>query len=103
MAAYFQRVEALIASHAEKGNYLAPIRGVERLDRHKVESLTNGTVSAGFRVPERSVNTVWRSLCGRFSGRTAHRTSARHVGRWGEIDSGFVERTLENSLRTRAR
>ena len=32
---------------------------MERLDRHKIESLTNGTVRAGFCVPERSVNTVW--------------------------------------------
>jgi glycine/D-amino acid oxidase-like deaminating enzyme len=59
MAAYFQRVEALIASHAEKDSYLAPFRRVERLDRHKIESLTNGTIRAGFYVPERSVNTVW--------------------------------------------
>ena len=59
MAAYFQRVEALIASHAEKDSYLAPFRRVERLDRHKIKSLTNGTIRAGFCVPERSVNTVW--------------------------------------------
>jgi len=59
MAAYFQRVEALIASHSQKDSYLAPFRSVERLDRHKIESLTNGTIRAGFCVPERSVNTVW--------------------------------------------
>ena len=38
MAAYFQRVEALIASHSEKGSYLGPIRSVERLDCQKIES-----------------------------------------------------------------
>lgn len=59
MAAYFQRVEALIASHSQKDSYLAPFRSVERLDRHKIKSLTNGTIRAGFCVPERSVNTVW--------------------------------------------
>ena len=43
----------------QKDSYLAPFRSVERLDRHKIKSLTNGTIRAGFCVPERSVNTVW--------------------------------------------
>ena len=59
MAAYFRRVETLIADHAQAGDYLAPIGAVERLDVREVEALTSGGVRAAFRVPERSVNTVW--------------------------------------------
>jgi glycine/D-amino acid oxidase-like deaminating enzyme len=59
MAAYFQRVETLIADHAQAGDYLAPIGAVEPLAAGDLEALTSGAVRAGFRVPERSVNTIW--------------------------------------------
>ena len=59
MAAYFQRVEALIAATrkrtATSRRFVAWNGSIAR----KFKSLTNGTIRAGFCVPERSVNTVW--------------------------------------------
>lgn len=65
MAAYFGQVESLIEARATAGQYLAPIGKVEPFHRDEIEALTGGAVQAGFRVPERSVNTVW--LADRFA------------------------------------
>ncbi len=59
MEGYFRRVETLIADHADAGDYLAPIGRVQSLERHELERLASSTVRAGFRVPERSINTIW--------------------------------------------
>jgi glycine/D-amino acid oxidase-like deaminating enzyme len=59
---YFRRVTELLRSHPEAGNYLADLRNA-RLQRLSAGELTSHCsadhILAGFRVPERSVNTNW--------------------------------------------
>ena len=55
MGGYFRRLDDLL--RAGPGGYVGPIRATEALTRAELDRLDAGQVVAGFRVPERSVNT----------------------------------------------
>jgi glycine/D-amino acid oxidase-like deaminating enzyme len=59
MERYFRSLEARLQAFQQTATYLAPITSVERLDRRTLRNLADSSVVAGFRVPERSVNTAW--------------------------------------------
>ncbi len=69
MELYFKWLDARLSPVRQTGNYLAALTRVERLDDRTLRTLADSSVSAGFRVPERSVNTVW--LADRFAGAVA--------------------------------
>ena len=59
-AAYYERVAELVRAHPDAGSYLSDVSGsrVERLTRRELGSLADAAaVVAGFRIPERSVDT----------------------------------------------
>ena len=55
MGAYFARLDELLKERG--GSYLGPLTPIERLTAGELEALAGGAVVAGFRVPERSVDT----------------------------------------------
>lgn len=62
MAAYMDRVTALVREHPDARRYLADASHAraERLDAAALEAVSGApTIVAGFRVPERSVETTW--------------------------------------------
>ena len=77
MERYFRSLEARLPAFGSTANYLAPITRVERLDGRTVRQLTDGAVAAGFRVPERSLNTAW--LADRLAGAVAAEPRIRSV------------------------
>jgi glycine/D-amino acid oxidase-like deaminating enzyme len=79
MERYFRSLEARLLTFRQTANYLAPITRVERLDGRTLRNLADGSVAAGFRVPERSVNTTW--LADRLAGAVATEPRIRLVMR----------------------
>jgi hypothetical protein len=69
MEQYFRSLESRLSGFAQAANYLAPLTKVERLDDRALQNLADASVRAGFRVPERSVNTIW--LADRLAGAVA--------------------------------
>jgi glycine/D-amino acid oxidase-like deaminating enzyme len=61
LRARFAEVTALLRSHPDADDYLTPLSGasVAELGRGELDGLTTDEVVAGFRVPERSVDTRW--------------------------------------------
>ena len=62
MAGYFRKIDALVEEHPDAQSYLGPLRGAEvrRLNADELRELTGSPlITAGFRVPERSVATGW--------------------------------------------
>ena len=60
MEAYFGRVAEFIRDHPHD-SYLAPIAPVHTLSAGERERFAHSAIKAGFRVPERSVNTHWHA------------------------------------------
>ena len=57
---YFAAVTSLVTSHGDVSSYLAPVTAVRRLSQSELNAdYDTAQVVAGFRVPERSVSTVW--------------------------------------------
>jgi glycine/D-amino acid oxidase-like deaminating enzyme len=90
MERYFRSVEARLLAFRQTANYLAPITRVERLDRRTLRNLADSSVAAGFRVPERSINTAW--LADRLAGAVAMEPRIRLV--MGTRVSGVAPRAL---------
>jgi len=62
MAAYFDEVSHLVRSHPDRHRYLADLTDAHaiQLSEHELGEITNASlIVAGFRVPERSVQTGW--------------------------------------------
>jgi FAD dependent oxidoreductase len=77
MEQYFRLLESRLSASAQAANYLAPLTKVERLDDRALGNLADASVAAGFRVPERSVNTIW--LADRLTGAVAAEPRIRLV------------------------
>lgn len=59
---YYDAVTAVAAAHPDAASYLSPVSGarVQRLTRAELEATCDTAhITAGFRVPERSVSTRW--------------------------------------------
>jgi glycine/D-amino acid oxidase-like deaminating enzyme len=56
MGRYFRMLDQRLAGQA---GYLAPLIHIESLTKAELDVLAGGVATAGFRVPERSVNTLW--------------------------------------------
>jgi hypothetical protein len=62
LEAYFRAVSALIRGHADAPRYLVDVSGADahRLTRNELDAIADpGEIVAGFRTPERSVDTRW--------------------------------------------
>ncbi len=62
MAAHFRKIDALVAEHPDAHSYPGPLRaaGARQLSSDELRELTGSPlITAGFRVPERSVATGW--------------------------------------------
>lgn len=77
MEQYFRLLESRLSVFAQGANYLAPLTKVERLDGRTLRNLADASVRAGFRVPERSINTAW--LADRLAGAVAAEPRIRLV------------------------
>ena len=57
---YFAAVTSLVTSHGDVSNYLVPVTSARRLSQSELTvDYDTAQVVAGFRVPERSVSTLW--------------------------------------------
>jgi len=82
MARYYDAVSALVREHADAASYLCPATraSARRLSASELAALCDTPeIVAGFRVPERSVSTVW--IADRLVEAVAAET--RIEGRWG--------------------
>ena len=62
MGAYFDEVTHIVRSHPDRRRYLADLTDAHatQLTKHELEEVTNSAdIVAGFRIPERSVQTNW--------------------------------------------
>ncbi|MHA6523325.1 FAD-dependent oxidoreductase [Tessaracoccus sp. G1721] len=61
LAARFDAVSRLVREHPDASSYLADVSGATtpRLTRAELDSIASERIAAGFRVPERSVETRW--------------------------------------------
>lgn len=68
MQAYFKQVANLVRQHPDASRYLVDVSAcdVAKLDSNQLSAITDSPeIVAGFRIPERSISTVW--LANRFS------------------------------------
>ena len=82
MGRYYDAVSALVREHAGAGGYLCPATqaSAHRLSASELDALCDSPeIVAGFRVPERSVSTVW--IADRLVAAVA--AEPRIEGRWG--------------------
>src|SRR5687767_759670 len=56
MARYFRMLDERLAAQS---GYLAPLTRVESMSKTELERLASNAIVAGFRVPERSISTIW--------------------------------------------